>query len=135
MPLDHAEKAPTGRHKVRWAVKICNFRLNLYFHGGISYEAYDKIQGETRLAFLGSRLPVALVRTEYREYSPLSRSLDRERGEAILKERLLRWLREESGCGEPEECAFTAEVRDGMLRVSMTAECLEQIGVTRQREG
>ena len=135
LPLDHVEKAETGRSKVRWAVKICNFRLNLYFHGGISYEAYDKIQGETRLALLGSYLPISLVRTEYREYDPVSRSLDPALGEEILKERLLRWLREESGCPEPAECTFTAELSGGFLRLSMMAECLQQIGQVIPREG
>lgn len=135
LPLDHAEKAETGRRKVRWAVKICNFRLNLSFHGGISYAAYDKIQGETRLALLGSYLPVSFVRTEYREYEPVSRSLDPALGEAILRERLLSWLREESGCPEPAECTFTAELGDGFLRVTMMAECLQQIGLLREREG
>ncbi|MBR3060433.1 MAG: sporulation protein YqfD [Oscillospiraceae bacterium] len=135
LPLEHWEKAETGRSKVRWALKICNFRLNLYFHGGISYEAYDKIQSETRLALLGSYLPVSLVRAEYREYTPLRRSLDQELGEAILRERLLRWLREESGCPEPETCSFSAEVGDGFLRISMAAECLQQIGLTQSREG
>ena len=134
LPLDHREKAETGRKRVRWAVKICNFRLNLYFHGGISYEAYDKIQSETRLALLGSYLPVSLVRTEYREYDPVSRSLDPALGEAILRERLLSWLREESGCPEPAECAFEAESGDGFLRLTMTAECLQQIGRLRERE-
>lgn len=135
LPLDHLEKAETGRSRVRWAVKICNFRLNLYFHGGISYEAYDKIQGETRLALLGSYLPISLVRTEYREYAPVSRTLDPALGEEILRERLLRWLREESGCAEPTACAFTAEHEGGFLRVAMTAECLQQIGRLREREG
>ena len=135
LPTDHLEKAETGRRKVRWAVKICNFRLNLYFHGGISYEAYDKIQNETRLALLGSYLPLSLIRTEYREYTPLHRSLDPVLGEAILRERLLRWLREESGCPEPEECSFITESGDGFLRLTMTAECLQQIGLTRTREG
>ena len=135
LPLEHGEKAETGRRKVRWALKICNFRLNLYFHGGISYEAYAKIQGETRLALLGSYLPISLVRTEYREYVPVSRSLDPEQGEAILRERLLHWLREESGCAEPENCAFSPEVGDGYLRLSMTAECLQQIGSLQARQG
>jgi similar to stage IV sporulation protein len=130
LPLDHGEKVPTGHSKVRWAVKICNFRLNLYFDGGISYEAYDKIQDETRLRLLGSFLPIALVRTEYREYTPLQRTLDRETGEALLQERLLAWLREESGAAEPESCTFAASLEGSFLRVSMTAECLEQIGLT-----
>ena len=132
LPLEHGEKQPTGQSRVRWAVKVCNFRLNLYFDGRISYKAYDKIQTETRLTFLGSCLPIALVRTEYREYTPLRRGLDRESGEALLKERLLDWLREESGCEEPAECLFSAEESEGFLRVSMTAECLEQIGLTRE---
>ena len=135
LPLDHTEKAETGRRKVRWAVKICNFRLNLYFHGGISYEAYDKIQNETRLSFLGSCLPVSLVRTEYREYSPVSRSLDPSQGEELLRERLLCRLREESGCPEPTSCRFTAAQDGGFLRLSMTAECLQQIGRSRERAG
>ena len=132
LPLDHKEKVPTGQKKVRWAVKICNFRLNLYIDGGISYEAYDKIQNETRLTLLGSYLPIALVRTEYREYMSAERTLDQAAGEALLKERLLAWLREESGCEEPESCTFAAALEENCLRVSMTAECLEQIGLTRE---
>ena len=133
MPLAYREKRETGKRKVYWAVKICNFRVNLYFDGGISYEAYDKIQEETRLRFLGSFLPVALVRTEYREYVPVECILDPETGETLLRQRLLLWLREESGCEEPTECAFTALREGGLLRVAMTAECLEQIGVTAER--
>ena len=132
LPLDHGEKVMTGRNKVRWAVKICNFRLNLYIDGGISYEAYDKIQDETRLSLLGSYLPIALVRTEYREYEPVTRTLDREQGETLLEERLLAWLREESGTEEPESCTFDVSLEGDCLRVSMTAECLEQIGLTRE---
>ena len=133
IPLEHMEKRETGRSKVRWAVKICNFRLNLYIDGGISYEAYDKIQTETRLRLLGSYLPIALVRSEYREYETAACTLDREAAEQLLRERLMGWLREESGCREPE-CAFDAALEEGFLRVSMTAECVEQIGVTRPRE-
>ncbi len=135
MPLEHLEERETGRRRVRWAVKICNFRLNLYFDGGISYGAYAKIQEETRLRLLGSYLPIAIVRTEYRECAPVSCATDRETGETLLRGRLLTWLREESGCPEPAECSFSSAEEGGFLRVSMTAECLEQIGLNVEREG
>ena len=133
LPLEHTEKRETGEQRLRWAVKICNFRLNLYFDGGISYEAYDKIQGETRFRLLGSYLPIALVRTEYREYVPVSCTLDRETGETLLQERMLAWLREVSGCEEPSVCSFASALEEGALRVSMSAECVEQIGVAVER--
>ena len=133
LPLEHQEKGETGDRKVRWAVKICNFRLNLYIDGGISYEAYDKIQSETRFRLLDSYLPIALVRTEYREYDPVTRTLDRAEGETLLQGRLLSWLREVSGCEEPSACSFTSVLEGSFLRVTMSAECLEQIGVTVDR--
>jgi similar to stage IV sporulation protein len=131
IPLEHEEKSPTGRSRRKWAVKVCNFRLNLCFDSGISYEAYDKMQTETRLRFLGAYLPVSTVCTEYREYKAVRRSLSRETGEELLRQRLRLWLADVSGCREPESCSFRSEERNGILYVTMTAECLEQIGVSR----
>ena len=54
--------------------------------------------------------------------------IDRAAAQALLEERLELALRAALGDGEAVSTAFSAAERDGMLRVTLQAECREEIG-------
>lgn len=131
IPLELTEKGPDNREKTKLALKICNFRINLYLDSGISYAHYAKMEDEHRWTLWGYALPFALVRTRYAAYTPLGGQAEPEGEAEALKARLLAELREETGGAELTEARFEVDTSGGMLTVTLTAECLEQIGEER----
>lgn len=131
IPLEHLEKNYTGDTKSKISVKICNLRLNLYFDSGIPYMFYDKISSEKRVELFGLALPLSIIRSDYIEYEPISSSLDGESAEKILKQRLLDELSDRTDASEVTQLLFETDSSDRALLMEMTAECLEQIGLTR----
>lgn len=128
MPLQTGEKYYTGEERVKTAVKICNFRFNFYRDSGISYDGYDKMTKELRPSLFGLALPVSLVQTRYRAYSLKEAAQEREWVQDLLEQRLLDALRNASGGAEATQTDFETREADGLLYVTLRAECLEQIG-------
>ena len=104
----------------------------MYFNSGISWPCYDKITEKRSLSLPdGTVLPISLVRETYTEYEKVSATMAQEQAEDILKEELLAALSEEIGDGEIAETYFDTSVQNGVITVTLNAECLEQIGETR----
>ena len=130
IPLQAPVKTYTGQEERRWSLLIFGGRVNFYRNSGISFEQYDKIS-DTWTARLpgGSVLPISLVRETARAYTAQSAPIDRDAAQALLEGRL-----EESviqALGEDGEVVgkdFTAAVADGVLTVTLKAECQEEIG-------
>ena len=74
-------------------------------------------------------MPLALRRTEYRAYVTEPAALNAGAARSMLEERLLERLDALIGeDGEVLDTVFTVREEDGMLAVTLRAECREQIG-------
>lgn len=138
IPLEAAVKTYTGEEISRWSLTFFSYRLQFYKNGGISYERYDKI-AETRtldLPGVGS-VPVSLTRETVREYDLTNAPIDPEAAEELLRTRLEGRLNAlvDAHDGQVVSTAFSSAQKDGMLAVTLTAECSEQIGKTLEFDG
>ena len=129
IPLEAAVKVYTGEEERRWYLDFFGRRLNFYGNGGISFADYDKISETWPLTLPGGEaLPLTLGRETFRAYAAAPAALDGEAARAMLEERLEESLRAQVGEGEVVSLDFAAARRDGMLTVTLTAECREEIG-------
>ncbi|MGM9606793.1 MAG: sporulation protein YqfD [Oscillospiraceae bacterium] len=138
LPLEADVKEYTGEEDSRWSLTFFGHRLQFYKNGGISYERYDKIKNNHTLTLPGGReMPLTLTQETVREYGVRTVSIDAEAGEELLRQRLEERLEElmQEREGEVLQTEFTAVRRDGMLTVTLVAECSEQIGKTVEFEG
>ena len=127
--MEGAVKTYTGETESRWFVNILGRRINFYTNGGISFAGYDKITEVWTAALPGGQsLPLALGRETARAYETAAVELDREAACALLESRLEAALREQVGDGEVVSTVYTDTLRDGMLTVTLAAECREEIG-------
>jgi len=132
MPLEAVIKAHTGNTHTRRSIVIAGRRINLFFNSRISMANYDKITSEGYLRLpTGNRLPISMIRVEYAEYIPQQSALSVSDAERILQERLLNALLEEIGDGEIVSSQFVTMVENGVVTVTLTAECIEQIAAAR----
>ena len=94
---------------------------------------YDKITSVHQAALPGGEeLPLSLNRETFREYQPRTVEVDQAAAQALLEEQLLKQLDALTGeDGEVESTQFTARVNGGRLEVTLTAQCLEEIGEER----
>ncbi len=132
MPLETVRKTYTGREKTRFSVILGGKRINFYFSGGNPYSECDKMTSYRRLKLPGgAMLPVTVVRDRFEEFTTRSDVLTREAAGAILSARLLAELEEQIGDGHIVYTDYTEDLTDGMLTVTLTAECVEQIAAER----
>lgn len=136
-PLTAQAKEYTGGEMTRYSVKILWGSVDFYGNSGISYGKYDKITVAYPLTLFGQELPFSLTAVTYREYTASEQAVDVQQARAALEEELaarLDRILEDSG-GVVLRTDFVAREEDGLLTVTMLAECEEQIGVTVEREG
>ncbi len=129
MPLEYITKSYTGDNIIKKSIIIGNLRINLYLNAGVSMRNYDKITTTERIHIGGFHFPVNLVTTEYREYEPVKSVIGKEEAEALLESRLLERLSEITGDAKLIKTQYETTVEDGVITVTLSAECLEQIGV------
>ncbi|MGN1003638.1 MAG: sporulation protein YqfD [Oscillospiraceae bacterium] len=138
IPLEASVKEYTGAETSCWSLTIFGHRLQFFKNGGISYERYDKITNNHTLTLPGGReMPLTLTESTVREYEVHTVSIDAEAGEKLLRQRLEERLDElmQTKEGEVLQTEFTAVRKDGLLTVTLVAECSEQIGKTVEFEG
>lgn len=135
IPVETEVKDYTGAEKSVWSVNFFGRRMKIFGNTGISWPMYDKITTVRPATLPGGReLPLALHRETYREYLPRTVEVDREAAQALLEERLQKQLAALIGeDGTVETTRFSSRVTDGQLEVTLTAQCLEEIG--RERPG
>lgn len=122
-------KTYTGETTTRWSLTVFGHRINFYKKGGIPYEKYDiisKLKSWTPCP--GRMLPLVFTRETIREYTDGSCPLEASRAEDLLREKLLEGVRACLDEGEVLETDFSAQETDGVLSVTLTARCREQIG-------
>ena len=77
----------------------------------------------------GGILPLTLQRETFREYQPRAAEVDREAARGLLEEQLQKQLGDLIGeNGEVEDVQFSARIAGEQLEVTLTAQCLEEIG-------
>ena len=91
---------------------------------------YDKMT-TVRQAELpgGGALPLSLSRETFREYFARTVEVDRTAAQSLLEEELEKQLKALIGeDGQVEDTRFSAKISGGRLEVTLTAQCLEEIG-------
>ena len=132
IPLEIWEKTYTGAETTLFSLEIGDLRLNFYNDCSISGACYDRIQEENRLSAFGLSLPLHWTKTRCRAYEISPRQLSEEEGAQLLEERLLVRLRQAAPKAEILETSFRQERNGGVLRVTMLAQCREDIGEERE---
>ena len=137
IPLTAQVKEYTGRERTLWSAEILWGSIEFYGNSSISYEKYDKITQDHTLTLFGRTLPFGVTQVTCREYTLSQREVDVEAARTMLEEELLRQLDAilADSQGQVLRTDFTARQENGLLTVTMLAECQEQIGVTVEREG
>ena len=134
IPAMYGEKVYTGKKFSRKALIFFGKRLNLYFSCGISYAACDKIIERSRPSLPGGVFGFLGLETEtYYPYEIRQARLSIKEAEEILSPRLYDVLSRTID-GEIVSSEITAEEENGVINVTLRAECLEQIACTRERE-
>ncbi len=131
IPLTVSEKVATGTENRRWGIKIGDLTLKMSREGSISLDFYDTINSNQQLSLWELGLPLFVLRQESGEYTLRERSIAPSEAEALLRERLLSWLRTSAPKAELLQADFRTEVTDKSVRVTMLASCREDIGAER----
>lgn len=137
IPIETEVKDYTGAEKSVWSINIFGQRTKIFGNTGISWPMYDKITTVRPAVLPGGRvLPFALHRETFREYQLQTVEVDRTAAQAMLEEQLQKQLTALIGeDGEVESTRLSARMAGGRLEVTLTAQCLEEIGEEKPREG
>ncbi|MBQ3951867.1 MAG: sporulation protein YqfD, partial [Oscillospiraceae bacterium] len=128
MPLDCIKKSYTGAEKRRETLVFGEKRINFYLTGGNPYMNCDKITESRRLRISeNGLLPLSLCAVELYEWTPSAGTLSEAEAEAILKARLISRLNGDIGAGSVTSTEFSKTVENGVLTLTLSAECLEEI--------
>ncbi|MDR0905934.1 MAG: sporulation protein YqfD [Oscillospiraceae bacterium] len=131
MPVETVVKRYTGERKSKNAIIFAGKRINFFLNSSISWSNYDKIISERNAALpMGVSLPITLVRETYNRYEPITTEQSRERAELTLKQGLELRLRDAIGDGTVSAVAWDASETNGVITVTLFAECVEQIAVS-----
>ena len=129
IPLTGMEKQYTGREKRTSALVLGRQRIKFFSNGSIEEGNYDKITTRTPWSLLGVPLPVTWVSERYRFYETVPAELDLARaeamGERILTEQLEALV---APYGAVTSTLCTSRRRGDALEVTLSAECVEEIG-------
>lgn len=129
VPLTAWEKSFTGMEKTRRAILVGKNRWNLYFSSSILGDTCDKITTWEKWELPGGvALPVTMVTEKLRFYDLVERerTLDEALalGQEALEARLAGYIEE----GDILRQEISSKQEDGVLVVTLTAECEEQVG-------
>ena len=111
--------------------------MKIFGNTSISWPQYDKITSVRQAVLPGGRaLPLFWNRETFREYAPRSVEVDRDAARQLLEEELRKRLDTLIGeDGQVEQIQYSARVTGGRLEVTLTAQCLEEIGEEIPGEG
>ncbi len=127
-PVTVWEKGEDGGKTTRWSLLLGKTRINFYKGSSICPAGCDKIIKKYPLAKEGLfALPVTLEKTVLTEYALHRTEAAELRAEleAQLMEELIAAIGED---GQVVSSDFTASEKDGIMSVTLRAECREQIG-------
>lgn len=137
IPLSINGKSYTGQEKKGYSLQILWGQLDFFENSSISYERYDKITCTRMLTVAGREMPIGLTTVTCREYTVSETPLDVEKAEEQLKQVLFKRLTDlmDANDGIVLRSDTVSRVTDGVLTVTLLAECEEEIGRTVEREG
>ena len=128
VPLREVNFRPEGLKKQRWGLILGKRRVNFAINSGIPEGTCDKITQIWPLEVPGVfRLPLALFRETRQELRCTETERDRAAAEAALRSLLRQRLLSELSGGDILTERFTVSEGDGLLYVTLRAECLERI--------
>ena len=128
IPIQADVKYYTGQKITRVSLTVLGRRINFYRNGGISFPKYDKIsKSKTPVLPGGTVLPLSLNVETCRAYTTLNTDVDPGAAEQLLKEHLTERLRTAIGDGDVLRADYTCTEQEGLLIVTLLAECREQI--------
>lgn len=124
-------KRHTGREKQVWAINFFGRRIEIFGNSSILDGFYDKITNVCQCAAPGGEmLPLWLTREVYREYEPGDLCVERDAACALLENQLTGMLERLVGeTGAVYETSAASRIADGLIRVTVTGECREEIGL------
>ena len=130
IPLEAEVKDYTGESKRVWSVNFFQQRIKILGNTSISWPRYDKITTVHQTALPnGDALPVSITCETFREYRAKNVQVDQSAAQALLEEQLLKQLAGLIGeDGQVESTRFDVRLSGGQMEVSLTAQCLEEIG-------
>lgn len=131
MPLNVSEKRYTGREKTGVSLIFGTRRIKFFSNSSIEGAEYDKITSRRPLDLLGVPLPVTVVTEKWRFYeavpAPRTAAEAEKAAEAILTAQLHEMV---DPWGQVKSTLCSARQRGDTLLVTLSAECLEEIGET-----
>lgn len=130
IPLEAPEKRYTGREQVGLSLVFGTRRIKFFANSSIQGEKYDKIIVRRPLSLFGLRLPVTIVTETFRFYEAVPVRREPEAAEQAGEEILTAYLAsivEPYGSVSSTLCA--SRQKGGVLTVTLSAECVEEIGV------
>ncbi|NCE64325.1 sporulation protein [Pseudoflavonifractor sp. 524-17] len=128
IPLEAQVKTYTGARRQRCFLEFMGRRVNFYGKSGIPFPLYDKISEIWSGEGGGWLIPVSVGRETIREYTLTCAPIDQAAAEDMLRQRLEEALRKEIGQGSVVSMDFSAVIQDGVLKVTLNAQCSEEIG-------
>ena len=131
MPLMALEKQYTGKEKTGVSLIFGSRRIKFFSNSSIDGAEYDKITSRYPLNLLGVPLPVTVVVEKWRFYEavPTARTAAEaeKAAEAILTAQLQEMVKP---YGEVKSTLCSTRQKEDALIVTLSAECLEEIGET-----
>ncbi|MEM5780862.1 MAG: sporulation protein YqfD, partial [Lawsonibacter sp.] len=129
IPTETWVKRYTGAEKDAWALNLMGRRVSLFGSDG-DWSFWDKVTQAHQAVLPGDvALPLTLIRETCREYEVQIVEVDLEAARALLEQQLAKRLEalvDEDG--QIESTSYSARVEGGLLRVTLQAECREEIG-------
>ena len=130
IPLQAQVKQYTGESCTLWSLRLLEHEVNFYKNSSIPGLGYDKIKTVYQLTLPGGRgLPMMLTAERCRAYETKTVPLNREAAQKLLEDRLFVRLQQAIGAdGQIIQTDYAAQVTGELLRVTLNAECREEIG-------
>ena len=131
MPLTAMEKRYTGREKTGVSLIFGTRRIKFFSNSSIEGAEYDKITSRYPLSLLGVPLPVTAAVEKWRFYETVPAPRTAAQAEKAAETFLTAQLHEMvDPYGEVKSTLCSARQKGDALLVTLSAECLEEIGET-----
>ena len=129
MPLTASQKQYTGEVKTCRALVVGTHHIKFFSNSSIEGAEYDKITNRAPWSLFGLPLPVTLVTEEYRFYETAETAVAPLEAEKAAEQILTAYLHSlVDSYGTVSSTLCTSRQQGDSLTVTLTAECVEQIG-------
>ena len=133
-PVYQQRKIPSEKEHTIFSMILGDKRINFYHNSGKTGEDYDRINSEYGLSIAGVfYVPFKLMTSRIQEYHIIEAELDHDLVAEGLKKQLVDELSERiREDGSISDTAFSTAVKDGILYLTLRAECIENIAHERE---